>query len=400
MKEVRDLPLDSFAPSPEDLEQIGYKRIMDGKTKEGLKFLIKAAKGYEEVGKLMDAARTYKYVGVVLLDRIKNPERARPFLLKSAYLHLHLIEKEIEMPEINLTKLEGFCLSVLEIFTLLNDRKNLEKYTREFAVMYEELGNSYLDNDDIESAIVAYEAAHRYYKLIGDEDGIRATAERLTDLYGKLAEQYLENEQYAEAGDTFFRLGYFVKDLFDYDSHFIEILDTAGKNYERASKEAYAEGNLDQTAERLLKAEYAYLLARNFSRAKLIGLNVSRMLYQLASSYRSGGNFEKVGEKLIQLAEALIGIGKIEEGLDVYKTALEESGGKLDYKVRIRTALLRYLAAKKKDASILEKVEQIEFYSKRADYLKALETAEKIINGLGLKEIENKLYSAEGIVTG
>jgi len=400
MKEVRDLPLDSFAPSPEDLEQIGYKRIMDRKTKEGLKFLIKAAKGYEEVGKLMDAARTYKYVGVVLLDRIKNPERARPFLLKSAYLHLHLIEKEIEMPEINLTKLEGFCLSVLEIFTLLNDRKNLEKYTREFAVMYEELGNSYLDNDDIESAIVAYEAAHRYYKLIGDEDGIRATAERLTDLYGKLAEQYLENEQYAEAGDTFFRLGYFVKDLFDYDSHFIEILDTAGKNYEKASKEAYAEGNLDQTAERLLKAEYAYLLARNFSRAKLIGLNVSRMLYQLASSYRSGGNFEKVGEKLIQLAEALIGIGKIEEGLDVYKTALEESGGKLDYKVRIRTALLRYLAAKKKDASILEKVDQIEFYSKRADYLKALETAEKIINGLGLKEIENKLYSAEGIVTG
>ncbi|HIP88604.1 MAG TPA: hypothetical protein EYH24_01225, partial [Thermococcus paralvinellae] len=201
------MPLDSFAPSPEDLEQIGYKRIMDRKTKEGLKFLIKAAKGYEEVGKLMDAARTYKYVGVVLLDRIKNPERARPFLLKSAYLHLHLIEKEIEMPEINLTKLEGFCLSVLEIFTLLNDRKNLEKYTREFAVMYEELGNSYLDNDDIESAIVAYEAAHRYYKLIGDEDGIRATAERLTDLYGKLAEQYLENEQYAEAGDTFFRLG-------------------------------------------------------------------------------------------------------------------------------------------------------------------------------------------------
>ncbi|HIP74846.1 MAG TPA: hypothetical protein EYH13_01575 [Thermococcus paralvinellae] len=394
------MPLDSFAPSPEDLEQIGYKRIMDGKTKEGLKFLIKAAKGYEEVGKLMDAARTYKYVGVVLLDRIKNPERARPFLLKSAYLHLHLIEKEIEMPEINLTKLEGFCLSVLEIFTLLNDRKNLEKYTREFAVMYEELGNSYLDNDDIESAIVAYEAAHRYYKLIGDEDGIRATAERLTDLYGKLAEQYLENEQYAEAGDTFFRLGYFVKDLFDYDSHFIEILDTAGKNYEKASKEAYAEGNLDQTAERLLKAEYAYLLARNFSRAKLIGLNVSRMLYQLASSYRSGGNFEKVGEKLIQLAEALIGIGKIEEGLDVYKTALEESGGKLDYKVRIRTALLRYLAAKKKDASILEKVEQIEFYSKRADYLKALETAEKIINELELKEIENKLYSAEGIVTG
>ncbi|NJE07948.1 hypothetical protein E3E31_05335 [Thermococcus sp. M39] len=394
------MPFDPLAPSPEDLEQIGYKRITDGKIKEGLKFLIKAAKGYEEIGKLTDAARIYKYVGISLLDRTKDPEKARPFLIKSAYIYLHLIEEEIEMPEINPAKLEDFCLSVLEIFTLLNDKRNLEKYTREFAVMYEDLGSAYLDSDDIELAIEAYETAYRYYKFIGDIDGVKITAERLIDLYGKLAEQYLENEQYKEAGDTFFRLGYFVKDIFDYDSHFIEILDTAGKNYERASKEAYAEGDLDQTTERLLKAEYAYLLARNFNRAKLIGLNVSRMLYQLVGSYRRSGKFDKVGEKLIQLAEALIGIGKIEDSIEIYKSALEESEGKIDYKVEIRIALLRYLAAKKEDTSILERIEQIEFYSKRADYLKALEIAEKVINEYPeLREIKNKLYRAEGIVT-
>lgn len=400
MREVRDLPFNPLTSSPEDLEQIGYKRITDGKIKEGLKHLIKAAKGYEEVGKLMDAARIYKYVGISLLNKSKTPEKARPFLLKSACMYLDLIEEEIERPEINLTKLEDFCLNVLEIFTLLNDEKNLKKYTREFAVMYEDLGNAYIDSDDIESAIAAYETAYRYYKFIGNIDGVRITAERLIDLYGKLAEHYLENEQYKEAGDTFFRLSYFVKDLFDYDSHFIEILDTAGKNYERASKEAYAEGDLDQTTERLLKAEYAYLLARNFNRAKLIGLNVSRMLYQLVSNYRSRGKFEKVGDKLLQLAEALIGLGKIEDGLEIYRTALEESKGKIDYKVEIRTAILRYLAAKKKDTSILERVEQIEFYSKRADYLKALEIAEKMINEYPeLKEIKNKLYRAEGITT-
>ncbi|WP_373419380.1 hypothetical protein [Thermococcus barophilus] len=398
---MRILPFNPFTSSPEDLEGIGYKRITDGKIKEGLKYLIKAAKGYEEIGKLMDAARLYKYIGVSLLNKTKTPQKARPFLLKSAYMYLHLIEEEIEKIEINLIKLEDFCLNVLEIFTLLNDEKNLKKYTREFAVMYEDLANAYLDTDDIESAIAAYETSYRYYKLIGDLDGVRIAAERLIDLYGKLAEQYLENGYYNEAGDTFFRLGYFVKDLFDYDSHFIEILDTAGKNYERASKEAYAEGDLDQTTERLLKAEYAYLLARNFNRAKLIGLNVSRMLYQLVNSYRSKGKFEKVGDKLLQLAEALIGVGKIENGLEVYKTALEESKGKINYRVRIRTALLRYLAAKKKDVTILERIEQIEFYSKRADYIKALEIAEKIISEYPeLKEIKNKLYHAEGIVTG
>ncbi|NJE79652.1 hypothetical protein E3E34_11200, partial [Thermococcus sp. GR4] len=164
---------------PEELEQLAFKRINEGKLKEGLKFVLRAAKGYEEEGKKEDAARLYKYLGYILLERTKLIEKSRPSLLKSAYLYIDLIEKEITRPGVNLDTLDEYCSNVLEVFLTLNDERNLMKYAEEFAAIYEDLGNSYRDNDDITMAIRAYESAYRYYKIIDSIESYKRIAEIL-----------------------------------------------------------------------------------------------------------------------------------------------------------------------------------------------------------------------------
>ncbi|AIF69556.1 hypothetical protein PAP_05780 [Palaeococcus pacificus DY20341] len=383
--------------SPEDLENIGRKKINDGDLRRGVKLLVQAGKKYEEFGDTLAAAKVYKYIGLKLLPNPTLKEKARPFLLKSAFLYLHLISGEIEKYEVNLFKLEDFCVNVIESFAILNDREKLNKYTKEFAKMYEELAESYFDSDEIESAIVAYEAAYRYYKFIDAEEETKSVAGKLIDLYGKISTEYLGRKDHENAADIFYRIGYFVKDLFGYDEHYKEMLETAAKNYEKASKMAYAEGNLEKTTEILLKAQYAYLLARKTGRAKLIGVNVSRMLYQLINSHRSSGNYEKAYEKMMRLAQALLGLGKLREALAIYKDVIADSP-KLDYKITIRIAFLKYLAAEKEDTDLLEKIEQIEFYMRRGDLLKAFDISHKILDGnKELEEFKKKLYEAEGI---
>jgi len=383
--------------APEDLEQIGFRRITNGKVGEGLKALLRAAKAYESKGYLIDAARIYKYIGMFMLNRTESTEKSRPPLLKSAYLYIQLISREIEKEEVNLDRLEEFCMNVLEIFSALGDSQNMQKYAREFANMYEDLGDAYYNADDISSAIKVYEAALRHYRIINDREGVRLISEKLVTLYGKIAEEKLEKNDHVGAANIFFRVAFFIKDLFGYDLHFMEMMDTAGKNYEKASKLSYADGDLDRTTELLVKAQYAYLLGRNFSRAKLIGLNVTRMLYQVIGTYKSMGEVETAAKKSMELVKALIALGRFESAIEVYKNVLEMSA-KLEYKVTIRKSVLEYLAALKSDIYILGILESVEFHIKKGKYKEALELIEDaFIRYSGeLGKIEKLLYNAEG----
>ncbi|NJD99762.1 hypothetical protein E3E26_08210 [Thermococcus sp. LS1] len=382
---------------PEELEQLAFKRINDGKLKEGLKLVLRAAKGYEEEGKKEDAARLYKYLGYVLLEKTKLIEKARPSLLKSAYLYIDLIEEEITRPEVNLDILDEYCSNVLEIFLTLNDERNLMKYAEEFAAIYEDLGNSYRDNNDIPIAIRAYESAYRYYKIIDNIESYKKIAEILITLYGQIAEEKLEKGDLKGAAEAFYRLASFIRSIFGYDIHFIEMMDTAAKNFEKASKVAYSNGDLDRTTNCLVKAQYAYLLAKNFNRAKLIGINTVRMLYQIISSHRANGNYDMAAEKLVEMAEALIGIGKIKEAMEAYKSALETRSD-LKFRVRVRLAILKQFVASKGDEDLLEDIDTIEYYTNKKNYLKALELAEKVLLKRDeLKEVTNILHEAEGI---
>ncbi|WP_293252632.1 hypothetical protein [Palaeococcus sp. (in: euryarchaeotes)] len=385
--------------APEDLESIGRKKITQGDLKEGVGLLIKAAKKYEGRGENLDAARTYRHIASVLLSNPKLKNKARPFLLKAASLYIDLISEEIERFEINLFKLEDFCINVIESFALLGDREKLEKYAKEFARMYEELAETYMDTDEIDSAIIAYESAYRYYKFIDAVEDIKSVAGQLIDLYGKISKEYLDRKAHEKAADTFLRIAYFVKDLFGYDAHYMEMAETAAKNYETASKLAYAEGNLDKTTSILLKAQYAYLLAGNTARAKLIGINLSRMLYQVINNLRSHGNYERAYKKMVELAQAILGLGKLNEAIRIYKNTMEEEP-KIGYKLEMRLALLKYLVAEKKDAHLLENVEQVEFYIRRGNLLKAFDIAQRIIERQeGLEDFKKKLYEAEGITS-
>ncbi|ACJ16575.1 hypothetical protein, conserved [Thermococcus onnurineus NA1] len=382
---------------PEELEQLAFKRINEGKIKEGLKFVLRAAKGYEEEGKKGDAARLYKYLGYILLERTKLIEKSRPFLLKSAYLYIDLIEKEITRPGVNLDTLDDYCSNVLEVFLTLNDERNLMKYAEEFAAIYEDLGNSYRDNDDITMAIRAYESAYRYYKIIDSIESYKRIAEILITLYGQVAEEKLEKGDLKGAAEAFYRLASFIRSIFGYDIHFIEMMDTAAKNFEKASKLAYSNGDLDRTTSCLVKAQYAYLLARNFNRAKLIGINTVRMLYQIVSSHRANGNDDMAAEKLVEMAEALIGIGKIKEAMETYKSALETRSD-MKFRANVRLAILKQFAASKGDEDLLEDIDTIEYYTNKKNYPKALELAEKVLLRKDeLKEVANMLYEAEGI---
>ncbi|NJE02609.1 hypothetical protein [Thermococcus sp. MV11] len=380
---------------PEDLEQLAIKKINSGELKEGLKLMLRAAKGYEEEGKAEDAARLFKYLGYVLLERTGSIEKARPSLLKSAYLYLDLIDREISKPDVDIDTLDEYCFSVLEIFATLNDQKNLEKYAEEFAGIYEELGNSYQENDDLEIAIRAYETAYRYYKLMGNEEAYKRIAETLITLYGQVAESRLESGDTKGAAKAFYHLAGFTRAIFGYDIHFIEMMDTAAKNFEKASKTAYSNGDLDGTTSCLVKAQYAYLLARNFNRAKLIGLNTARMLYQVISSHRSRGDYEKAAEKLVELSEALIGIGKLEEAMGAYKSALE-TRSTMPARVRVRIAVLKKFAAENSREDVLDDIENIEYYLGRNKHTKALELAEKAMRRDGLVEVLEKIHAAEG----
>jgi len=382
--------------SPEELEELAIKKLNDGNVKEGLKLMLRAARGYEERGDKADAARLYKYLGYVLLERTGDPQKARPSLLKSAYLYLDLIDGELSKPEANIDSLDEYCFNVLEVFARLGDEKNLRKYAEEFAAIYEDLGNSYRENDDVEMAIRTYESAYRYYSVIEDIESRRRVSETLITLYGQVAESRLEKGDVLGAASAFYRLAYFILTIFGYDIHFIEMMDTAAKNFEKASKLAYSNGDLDGTTSALVRAQYAYLLAKNFNRAKLIGLNTARMLHQVVSSHRAKGDDEKTALKLTELTEALIGIGKEREGLEAYKSALDYRSN-LRMRTRIRLAFLKKHAAEKGVERLLFDIEKIEYYLDKNRDAKALELAEKAMERENLEDKLEKIHEAEGV---
>nr|WP_237268598.1 hypothetical protein [Thermococcus celer] len=381
---------------PEELEELAFRKINEGKVKDGLKLVLRAARGYEREGKIRDAARLYKYLGYLLLEKTNDVDKARPPLLKAAYLYIDLIEEHVSRPEVDIDVLDEYCSNVLEVFVTLNDKGNLMKYTKEFAGIYEDLGDSYRENEDIPMAIRAYESAYRYYRAINDIESYRRLAETLISLYGRVAETKLENNDLLGAAEAFYRLASFIHTIFGYDVHFIEMMDTAAKNFEKASKIFYSQGDLDGTTSALVKAQYAYLLSKNFGRAKLIGLNTTRMLYQVVSSYRARGDDEKTAEKLMELAEALIGIGKLEDAMKAYKSVLDIKSG-LRFRVRVRGAVLKYYAATKESEKVLEDVEAIEYYLSRKAYPRGLELAENTMLRAGLEEALEKIHEAEGI---
>lgn len=382
---------------PEELEELAFQRIKEGKLKDGLKLILRAAKKYEERGNREDAARLYKYLGFVLIERTGSPEKARPSLLKSAYLYIDLIGEEIDKPEVDVNRLDGFCFSVLEIFKAINDVRNLEKYAEEFAAIYEDLGSAYEESDDIPMAIRAYESAYHYSVIIGNEERMRAMAEKLITLYGQVAEEKLQRGDTAGAAEEFYRLAWYIQAIFGYDIHFMEMMDTAAKNFEKASKISYSQGDLDGTTTYLVKAEYAYLLAKNTNRAKLIGINTARMLNQVIGTHRARGDDESTALKIIELAEALVGIGKIEEALKAYKTALETKSD-IKLRVRFRLALLKKHCSETGNPDLLREVHSTEYYMRKGNYARALTLAEKAMeNREELAGILQRIYEAEGI---
>ncbi|WP_240911000.1 hypothetical protein [Thermococcus sp. MV5] len=383
--------------SPGELELAGKTMITKGEFKKGINLLIKSAKEYEVQKRFLDAARMYRYIGDLILN--VNPQGikdARPFLLKSAYYYLDILEREIEAETPNLELLDEFCSNILRIFEILGEKEKFEKYAKEFGAMYQNLGDTELKNGNIQLAIQSYETARRYYKIIHHREGIEDTVSILLDLFGKGAEIFVNKKEYQKAGDTFFRLGFIVKDVFGYDSHFMELMEDAGRNYERASKNWYAKGDLYSTARMLLNAEYSYLLAGNTQRVKLAGLNATKMFYQLVEEYRRARFREELGEGLLMLSEALFGIDKLLDGLKTYKSLMVEAETTLEHKYHIRRALMLYLAAKEKSKNYLEFVEQMEFYAKREAYAQAIEIAELVFE-TRYPEIKKGLQKVEGL---
>ncbi|ASJ15591.1 hypothetical protein A3L04_00125 [Thermococcus chitonophagus] len=392
------MDIDLLMSTPEELEREGYQRIKEGKIKDGVKMLVRAAKGYEEKRDIQKAASLYKEAGALLRDKLGLYEQAKPLMLRAAYLYLKVIEGEIDKPEVNLERLTNSCLNVIEAFTFLGDQEHVRKYAEEFAKMYEDLGSNYEEAGEIESAIVAYESAYRYYDLLNNKEGVERIAGRLVEIYGKIAEDAIENEMYEESAEAFERVANYIKTIFGYDERYRELMETAGKHYEKASKLAYAEGDLETMTRLLLKAQYAYLLARNFNRANLIGVNLIKMLNQVIENYRSSGRFDVVGDKLIELAEALVGLGKFENAMKIYREALEETGGRIDIRARIRISTIKYIAAKEMSLDLLRVLDAIDFLMKHAKFLDAMELAEEAIRKYEEGEkILKFMYQAEGV---
>jgi hypothetical protein len=391
---VRTLALPGIESPPEELEELGFRYIKEGKVKEGLKLILRAAKAYENRGSKEEAARLYRYFGYVLAKKV-GIEKGRPSLLKSAYLYIDLIEAEILKPDIDIDALDEYCSNVLEVFFFLNDRKLLTKYTREFAGIYEDIGASYEENGDTLMAIRAYESAFRYYRMMKDE-GYKRLAEKLITLYGQLAEEMLEKNRVGDAAEAFYELSKYTRVIFGYDIHYIEMMDTAARNFEKASKLAYSAGDLDGTTTYLVKAQYAYMLARNFNRMKLIGLNTARMLYQVISAHQGSGEFDMAALKFLELAEALIGIGKVKEGLEAYKNVLDLKA-ELTFKVRIRLAFLKSYAAQRTSNEVLDDVDLIEYHLRKRKPAKAFEMANKALSKIEeMEDIIKALTEAEG----
>ncbi|MCD6372103.1 MAG: hypothetical protein J7L37_00910 [Thermococcus sp.] len=379
------------------MEEMAIKLLNDGKTKDGLKLMLRAARLYEDEGRKEDAARLFKKLGFIIFRRTGSIEKARPSLLKSAYLYIDLIDDLLSAFDIDISTLDTYCLNVLEIFFALNDERNLVKYGSQFAAIYEDLGKSFKEADDVEGAIDAYESAFVYYKLLDDES-YKRVAEVLVMLYGGIAEKNVAEKDFLRAAEAFERLAVYTRALFGYDAHYTEMMETAAQNFEKASKLSYSEGDLDMTTTLLLRAEYAYLLGRNFSRAKLIGVNTARMLNQIVRAYRSQGSEMDAARKLVELAEALIGMGKIREGMQAYRKALDVET-RVPFRLRVRLAILKEKAALDKSEALLDRIDLIEFYSRRGREYQALELAEKTLKELEeqLKESLEALWAAEGV---
>lgn len=392
------MPILPDIASPEDLEGLGFKKIESGEIKEGLKFILRAAKKYEDERKLEDAARLYRYFGYFFLEKLQKPDKARAPLLKSAFLYIELIEEEINRFEVDVSRLGEYISNTLAIFATIGDEKNLKKYAKYFAEIYEDLGKTYYENENLEMAIMAYENAFRYYKIISDEESIKRIADRLIDIYGEIAEKRLEEGDNGGAADAFYKLAFYVLELFGYDAHYIEMMDTAAKNYEKASKIAYSQGDLDGTTTYLFKAQYAYLLAGNSNRAKLIGLNNIRILYQVISSYQREGDEENAARKLFELSRSLLAVGKLKEAFRTYKEVLTTAGD-LATKAMMRTAILKKYGAERKDEQALIAVREAEYYLERENPARAMMILDSVLlNVEELKPLVDLLHEAEGIL--
>jgi len=383
--------------SPEELEHMGFEHLRKGELKEGLKLILRAAKKYEDEGKLEDAARLYYYFGYFFLDRLKKPDKARPPLLKSAALYIDLIERELSRFDIDTERLNEYCTKTLSVFATVGDEKNLRKYAKYFAEIYEDMARSYMENDEIELAVKAYEDAFRYYKIVGDEEAIKRIADELITAYGRITEEKVAEGDAAGAAEAFYRLAGYVLEIFGYDAHYIEMMDTAARNYEKASKLAYSEGDLDGTTTYLLKAQYAYLLAGNTNRAKLIGLNNIRITYQVISSFQSAGRDKDVARKMLELGQSLLAVGKTKEAFKAYKESLNLESS-LKSRTLMRIAILKIYGAQRKDARVLSAVCDAEYYLDRNNEVRAIEIANETLQGIPeLEPLVKMLHEAEGI---
>ncbi len=383
--------------SPEELEHMGFEHLNRGELKEGLKLILRSAKGYEDEGKLEDAARLYYYFGYFFLERLGKPDKAKPPLLKSAALYIDLLEKELSNFDIDTSKLNEYCTRTLSIFATVGDEKNLKKYAKHFAEIYEDIAKNYMDNDEIELAVKAYEDAFRYYKIVGDEEAIKRIADELITAYGHITEEKVAEGDAAGAADAFYRLACYVLAIFGYDAHYVEMMDTAARNYEKASKLAYSEGDLDGTTTYLLKAQYSYLMAGNTSRAKLIGLNNVRITYQVISSFQSAGRDEDVARKLLELAQSLLAVGKTKEAFKAYKESLNLNSS-LRSRTIMRIAILKIYGAQKKDVHALSAVCDAEYYLERNNEARAIEVVNEVLHWIkDLEPVIRMLHEAEGI---
>ncbi len=390
------MPVLPETASPEELENTGLSLINEGNVRDGLRYILRAAKKYEDENRKEDAARLYRYFGYYFLKKLNMKDRARPPLIKSAYLYIDLIDDEFSKPEIDVIKLNEYCSNALSVFVAIGDEENLKKYAKEFAGIYKDLGESYMEEGNVEKAVLAYEDAFRYYKLAGDRESYRSIADLLVSAYGKLAEERLDRNDHEGAAEAFYQLASFIIEIFGYSDNYMEMMDTVARNYEKASKIAYSKGNLDKTTTNLLKAQYAYMLAGNNARSKLIGVNNVRMLYQVIDLYRRMGNEKTVVRKMMEMVESLLGIGREKDAIKVYENVMNTNAD-LGYKVEIRLALLKTKGAEKKSTEIMKVVGEVEYYMRRRNTARAMEIVDGYIRSIDdFKETLNLIQRAEG----
>jgi len=384
------------AAPPEELENTGLSLINEGRIKEGLMHILRAARKYEEEGKKEDAARLYRYFGYYFLKKLNMRDKARGPLLKSAYLYIDLIDDEFSRFDVDIVKLNEYCSNALSVFATIGDEENLRKYAKEFADIYRDLGKSYMDEGEVEKAVLAYEDAFRYYKLAGDQEAYKPIADLLVSAYGELAETRLRSGDHEGAAEAFYQLASFIVEIFGYSENYMEMMDTAARNYEKASKLAYSEGDLDRTTTNLLKAQYAYMLAGNKARSKLIGVNNVRMLYQVIDMYRGRGDEKTVIRKMMEMTESLLGVGRSKDAIKVYEGVMNTNAD-LAYKVRVRLAMLKVKGAEEKSTELMRLVGEVEYYMRRKNTAKAMELVDRAVRSIkDLKDLLSMVQRAEG----